>query len=364
LAVAVTDLLALEGYQLSYRGGADLDFAGKGKMFKTHGFNEVLGLNELLPGMEDKTYTSTWGIYDDTLLDLVYERFLEKSSKDEKFGIFTLTLDTHQPKGHMSKTSKDIKYKNGFNPMLNAVAGSDYLISNFITKIIQSPYANKTVIVLVSDHLALRNKATNLLNKKERTNLFMIIDPSSKQSRRIEVAGSTLDIAPTILPFIGYKGEVGLGRNLLKNKAALADDLAIIQKTSKKWKKHLIKFWDFPKIQNYLKINIDSDSISIDNRTFKLPVLIELNEELETTLKFEFGSRKLHKTLIEHIYSNDDNKLFLLIDRYKNIRKLDLSIDKNAYCIVAGKGKKISKIIKITEDTTVTKDEIYNLLGL
>jgi phosphoglycerol transferase len=295
---------------------------------------------------------------------MVYERFLEKSSKDDKFGIFTLTLDTHQPKGHMSKTSKNIKYKNGSNPMLNAVAGSDSLISNFITKIIQSPYANKTIIVLISDHIALRNTATHLLNKKDRKNLFMIIDPSSKVSKKIEIAGSTLDIAPTILPFIGYKGEIGLGRNLLENKEQIKNDIAIIQKNIKKWKKHLIKFWNFPKIQNYLKINIDSDSISIDNRTFKLPVLIELNEKLETTLKFEFGSRKLHKTLIEHIYSNDDNKLFLLIDKYKNIRKFDLSTKKDEYCLVAGKGKKLSKIIKITEDTIFTPDEIKNLLGL
>ena len=73
---------------------------------------------------------------------------------------------------------------------------------------------------------------------------------------------------------------------------------------------------DFPRIQKYLKVNIVSESISIDNRLFKLPVLIELNEKLETTLKFEFYNDDIKKTLIEHIYSLDDNKLFLLIDKY------------------------------------------------
>lgn len=363
LAVAFTDLLASDGYNLTYMGGANLDFAGKGKMFKTHGFNKVLGLNELLPKMNDKTYLSTWGIYDDTLLDMVYEHFLEKSSKNEKFGIFTLTLDTHAPNGHMSKTSKKIKYKNGSNPMLNAVAGSDYLVSNLINKILQSPYAHKSLIVLVSDHIALRNKATHLLNKKDRKNLFMIIDPSSKKSKEIKTGGSTLDISPTILPFIGYKGEIGLGRNLLENEEDIKKDLTNIQQNTINWRNHLIKFWDFPRIQNYIKINIDSESMSIDNRKFKLPVLIELNEKLETTLKFEFYNDKTQKTLIEHIYSLDENKPFLLIDRYKNIRKFDLSSDNNEYCLAAGKGKQLSKVIKVNKNSTFTRDEINSLLG-
>ena len=40
-AVFVSDLLKEAGYNLTYLGGADLDFGGKGKLIKSHGFNEV-----------------------------------------------------------------------------------------------------------------------------------------------------------------------------------------------------------------------------------------------------------------------------------------------------------------------------------
>ena len=42
-ATALGDLLRQEGYYLAYYGGADLNFAGKGKFLSTHGFNEIPG---------------------------------------------------------------------------------------------------------------------------------------------------------------------------------------------------------------------------------------------------------------------------------------------------------------------------------
>ncbi|MFC1592238.1 sulfatase-like hydrolase/transferase [Thermodesulfobacteriota bacterium] len=213
-AVGLGDLLRDAGYHLVYMGGAKLRFAGKGKLFRTHGFAEVLGLHELLPKIEDPENITPWGLYDDSLLEIVYERFLELSAGGKKFGLFTLTLDTHQPEGHMAKSCPDEHYNDGSNKMLNAVACADYLITDFINKILASPYADRTVVVLVSDHLAMRNRAYDLLQKKARKNLFMILEPNQKKPTEVTTAGSTLDIGPTVLPFLGFDGEIGLGRNL------------------------------------------------------------------------------------------------------------------------------------------------------
>jgi len=96
-AVCLGDLLSDAGYYLAYMGGADLAFAGKGKFFTTHQFDEVLGYYELLPKLEDPSSKTGWGIMDDVLFDLAYDRFSELSKKGGKFGLFLLTLDTHPP---------------------------------------------------------------------------------------------------------------------------------------------------------------------------------------------------------------------------------------------------------------------------
>jgi phosphoglycerol transferase len=361
--VCLGDLLKNKGYHLTYMGGASLDFAGKGKLFKTHGFTDVLGREELVPRLENKNYKTDWGLYDDSLFDMVYNRFIELSEQGGKFAIFTLTLDTHHPNGHPSKSCKDIKYKDGSNSILNAVACSDCLITKFIKKIIKSPYADKTVVVLVSDHLALRNTASDLLQKRNRRNLFMIIDPNKKKSKEVRAVGSTLDIGTTLLPFIGYNGDIGLGRNLL-SATEPEKDRRYIHANLRKWKREIVKFWNFPTIQSTIEINIDAKIVRIDKRSFRIPILIELNNKLESTLKFQFYKSKGLKSLVQHRKALDENKYFLFIDRCEDVRELDKTLGKDGFCLLAGQGRKYTKITKLNKNITYTVNEIRKLLKM
>lgn len=362
-AVCLGDLLKEELYQLYYMGGASLDFAGKGKFYKTHGFIDVLGRDELLPKLENKAYKTGWGLYDDSLLNMVYSRFVELSEAGDKFGLFTLTLDTHHPIGHPSKSCKGTEYKDGSNPILNAVACSDFLVSSFIKKIIESPYADKTIVVLVSDHLAMRNTASYLLHKKDRRNLFMIIDPTQHNSMEIKTAGSTLDVGATLLPFLGYTEDIGLGRNLLNGEEPEEDRL-FIHSNLRQWRQPISAFWDFPKIQDNFKINIDKKLVSIDGRSFRMPILIELNNKLQSTLKFQVDKSRSNKSLIEHRNALGKNNYFLLIDKCKNAIDLDKQLDEKGFCFLAGQGKKYAKIMKLKENVTYTANEVKQLLGI
>lgn len=362
-AVCLGDLLNEKGYQLNYMGGASIDFAGKGKLFKTHGFTKVLGRDELLPKLENKAYKTGWGLYDDSLFNMVYNRFIELSEAGGKFGLFTLTLDTHHPNGHPSKSCKGTEYKDASNPILNAVACSDYLISNFIKKISKSPYADKTIVVLVSDHLAMRNTAYDFLQKKERRNLFMIIDPSKNNFVEIKTVGSTLDIGATLLPFLGYTGDIGLGRNLLNGKV-LEEDRLFIHSNLNKWRQPIVAFWDFPKIQDSLEINIEEKIVRIDNRNFRIPILIELNNKLESTLKFQFYTPSVLKSLVQHREALGKNKYFLLIDKCKNARVLDKTLGEKGFCLLAGQGSKYAETVKLDKNITYTANEILQLLNL
>ena len=360
-AVCLSDLLKEKGYHLTFLAGADLDFAGKGKFFATHKFDEIMGRDELIPRLNYQSYRTGWGLFDDTVFSMLYKRFLELSENKKKFALFTLTLDTHHPNGHPSPIGcKDITYKDGSNPILNAVACSDHLISNLIKKIFESPYGSDTVVVVASDTLSARNTATDLLKKGKRKNLFMVIEPGLKGERRIEKKGSTLDIGTTLLPFIGYKGEIGLGRDLMLE----GSDFDEIVERLQSWRPNFASFWNFPKISNNIEINLSKKIINIDDRIFKVPALVELNEDLETILKFEFYKGPTHKSLIDHVQSLDRGKAFLLVDFCENVSKLDKSFGMFGPCVVVGKDGKywnIGRIIQPVKEALNRNELIYRL---
>ena len=362
-AICLGDLLHDEGYELVYYGGADLAFAGKGKFYSTHKFDHIVGREELLPALEKKSYVTGWGLYDDSLFDLAYERFEKLSTLDKKFGLFLLTLDTHHPNGHPSRSCQNIKYRDGSNPMLNAVACSDYLISRFVNRVTQSPYGEKTVVVLLSDHLALRNTAYDDLTKRERKNLFMVIEPKVNKPTKIQKLGSTLDISPTILPFIGYEGSIGLGRNLNETNQATSE-IEYIQLNLHAWKQHISDFWDFPEIRDCVQVDVSSHTLKIDNREFKIPVLVELTPELKTTLKFQFDTSEGNDKLMDHLLKLDDHQPFIIIDQCANLSLSETNLGQSGFCLIAGVGDKYIKKIKLYGNLKFTSDDIREFTGL
>lgn len=351
-AVCLGDLLHDAGYHLVYYGGAHLDFAGHGKFLSTHKFDEAYGKQELLPKLNDQNYVSGWGLYDDTLFDMAYNRFIELSKSKDKFAMFILTLDTHHPDGIPSKSCDNIIYNDGKIPILNAVACSDYLISEFIKRIRQSEYSNNTVIVLVSDHLAMIDD--KIFKQTPRTNLFIINEPRPHEGPKISKWASTLDIAPTMLPFIGYKGDIGFGRDII-NRHETDEQLQEMHNNLKKWEPYIMQFWNFPKIEKNMEIETEKNEIYLDGRRFKIPLLIELNEELETVLNFDY----------DPFLISQKNQNFLLIDKCEKINPIvNKAIDYNGYCLLAGKGNKFLTHMMLPPSSIFTTKEIKEMTGL
>lgn len=360
-AICLGDLLKKEGYFLSYYGGADLSFAGKGSFFKDHGFVDVNGVQELLPKIPDKSYRTDWGLYDDSTFELVYNHFLELSQTKDNFALFTLTLDTHHPNGHPSASCKDIIYKDGKNPMLNAVKCSDYLITNFVNKILSSPYADNTVVVVASDHIAMRNTASEILAKQKRQNRLMIISPNLDKPHEVKRLGSTLDTGSTILPFIGYNGLIGLSRNLLDEKQS-DKEIELIQKNVYFWQNDINQFWFFPKITGPVQIDITAQEMIVGDRKFKIPVLVELDKNLQTTPRFQFNLIG-DWDLVSQASRIDHNSSFLLVDICSEVNRLDSSVDGDGWCLLGSKNKRFSTVT-IKDDYILSVDDIKKMTGL
>lgn len=345
LATCLGDLLKQEEYHLVYMGGASLSFAGKGEFYQTHGFDEVYGRDELFSILGSDLYHNNWGLYDDSLFGLVYEKYEKLAKTEDKFALVTLTLDTHHPDGDPSKSCADIKYQDGSNEMLNAVACSDYLISELINKIILSDYADDTVIVLLSDHLAHKNAAFDELNKLDRKNLLMVIDPSENSKKINNNLGSSLDIGPTILPYLGYEVNLGLGRDL-NDLNRNQSEIEYIQENLKCWEKGFINFWKFPTIRDDITIDINKNILKIDDNIFALPALITLNEKLETNVKTKDVSNKY--------LSLTPGERYILIDDFQT----------NVYHLISGQIGVFEQKEIISDNLVLNKFKIKEMFNL
>ena len=352
LATCFGDLLSEENYNLAFYGGADLDFAGKGLFFKTHNFLEVKGKDELIEENNIKDF-SGWGIRDDELLEIVHSRFLELSETNEKFALFTLTLDTHHPNGHLPKSCENVSYGDGKNPILNSVACTDILISELLNKIKNSEYSNNTIIVLASDHLMMKNTATKLLNKGKRRNSLFIIDPENREEQMVDKYGTTLDTGTTVLSYLGYEGSIGLGRDL-NDKTYNSTEAKYIKENIINWKKYILFFWNYPKIEKSIYIDIEKKYILLDDRHFLFPIMIELDDEFRTSLKFEFFLPK-KRGLENEITKNNGGGTFIIVDYCVDYKMLNLSFSKDDYCLIFGRGK------NITYSEVIQNNLVFNL---
>lgn len=209
----LADILGENGYRSVFYGGADLAFSGKGNFLKRHGYDAAYGLKELLPAVEDKAYIHNWGLYDDTLLDLALAEIEQLERAQEPYFLTVLTVDTHGPGGYVAQACEKEK---ALSKMLQSVRCADTLISTFIRQIMATVDMSETVIVLFSDHLAMRNQAWDELrgNQDDRRLTFMLWSDGTPMVSNIET--SHFDIAPTLLESVGLPGtlKLGMGQSL------------------------------------------------------------------------------------------------------------------------------------------------------
>lgn len=224
IPICVGDILKEHDYYLSFMGGADLTFVGKGLFYKLHGFKDVFGASDLEELAGKRLERSQWGVFDDDLLDLAWQRVEQLSSKPERFGLVLLTVDTHPPHGHKTPSCKGIKYGSGESGVLNSVHCTDYLVSKFIKKFLSSEKTNDVALIISSDHLMMANDANIEINEEKRNNTFVFFNASQENEVLITRQASMLDIAPTLLHLIGFDVEtLGFGRNLYKGNPTLSE---------------------------------------------------------------------------------------------------------------------------------------------
>ena len=358
----IGDLLGDAGYDLTYLAGTPLDFAGEGSFYRSHGFQSIQGRDELLPTLEDPEYRSFWGLHDDSLLAEASHRYDRLSSGEAPFGLVALTIDTHHPSGaHIPKSCDNLVYQNGENAFLNSVLCADKLAAEFIHHIRSSPSFQDTILVVVSDHMSRPNQATDILEKGERRNLFLVFGTDVQPGENSK-PGNTLDIAPTLLSLLGANTEaLAYGRNLLGPTPTLRSGAIPVDQILRDDRPFLSSLWSYPQLDEGMVMDFAQNRLILGDRFVEFPVLFQLNEQHEiVSIAYEIdGEEPLESGMS---YLSFDQR-FVWIDHCRKTAIFDYGSfsDSGQYCALIGSlGSSDTGSIRLVEGHKIEFEDVQS----
>ena len=152
-ATCLGDVLAAQGYQSVLMAGTSLKFGGVGVFHAAHGFQELLGFDELGVAAGPLAWTprsdandrGDWLLQDDALFALARKKVDELAGSSQPFLLALTTMDTHGPSGFPSKVCGAAK------GLIATVQCADKLIAKFI-KDVRTTHPS-VMVALLSDHL-------------------------------------------------------------------------------------------------------------------------------------------------------------------------------------------------------------------
>lgn len=339
-ATCLGDLLSPLGYYLTYLGGADSNFAGKGKFYESHGFSNVRGLYQIESLIQEKERNS-WGIYDDRVFDLVVQEIEQLARGQRPFGVFTLTTGTHHPKGNIPTSCRGRHYQEAHNEQLDAVHCTDYLVGQLVAKIRQID--PEILIVLSSDHLAMPNAASDLLEKGTRRNLLMLHWPSHLKPGLSDRAASTFSSGVTVLQAMGFDiSALGIGRSLIDAAPTLTEIYPDFDAKVASWMDEFGALWHFADSPETMTIHPQKAKIAIGTQVFPLPTAFHLDESHKiTSIAFDNP-----ENAVDQVVGPLDDKSLVWVDACKNMfKKLAKPvIYSEGWCLWRGHEKEVKLI--------------------
>lgn len=234
-AVCLSDILARDGYDLTFMQGAMLGFAGTDGFVAAHHYQKGIGYGEIganypAPVTAFGTRVNPWGIDDEDLFDAAFKEIMALSTGKKPFGLTISAIGGHSPRGFISRSClADADVMSLPNQTLQAFYCTSKLTEAFISKLAKTGLLQNTVVVVQSDHLAMRNQVSRQLKSKERRNTFIILKDGLSPSVTA-TAATMVDTYPTILEALGYTlpdRKAGLGVSLLSGRTTLVGQVGL-----------------------------------------------------------------------------------------------------------------------------------------
>lgn len=206
-AICLGDILKKAGYTNVFLGGAGLDFAGKGKFLRTHGYDSIIGRAEWIERGEFKV--DGWGLADDRLIANAKKEIDRLEQQGRPYNLTLLTLDTHGPDGSINQTCKN----RGAKTYKDIVSCTADIVGSLIQYIKQRGYADNTDVVVIGDHLSMQTPISALLESDASRSIFNRFYSTNYFAKNRNTI-MHYDLLPTMLYMLGFRfpyNRLGLG---------------------------------------------------------------------------------------------------------------------------------------------------------
>jgi phosphoglycerol transferase len=225
----LTDWLAALGWEVSFYGGATLDFAGKGRFFAEHGVRRRFG-REAWRALGVPVPEEGWGLADTALAGQVIRQLAQPRVAQQPRASIVLTVNSHDPHGNPDPDCPTPEGLDDAGRLRTALRCSDAAVVRLVNAFVQQRDGRPKVVWIMGDHLS---KAHPLMPELEAAaevrprGIFHVVGrwdangqhlptPPPAQDRQF----THLDVAPTLAQLLGLRwsphgDRVGLGQSLV-----------------------------------------------------------------------------------------------------------------------------------------------------
>lgn len=231
----LTDVLAAQGWELSFYGGASLDFTGKGRFFESHGVRHRFGRAEwAAAGVEIPA--QGWGLLDSSLLEHAWSHMGRPRPSAAPRASILLTVGTHGPHGfadpgcrmvHLDQADEDPA-----KTMREALGCADKVVMDLVERFAAQADGRPKVVWVMGDHLSLPHPLTPQLQAAATKQPQTVFHAMARWDRsgmplppvRSQRIFTHVDVMPTLADALGLRwqpssGRLGLGVSLLAPQA-------------------------------------------------------------------------------------------------------------------------------------------------
>ncbi|MEP4037560.1 sulfatase-like hydrolase/transferase [Pseudophaeobacter sp.] len=238
-AVCMSDLTAARGYRNIYISGAEIagenqGYFGYSNFYDSHGGANIIDRSDLFEeyGEDQKVNFGGdgWGYRDELVMERTLKEVDHLLANDQPFFLTAATMDTHGPRAFRSDACLAEGEPVITEDIIDAVRCTSKIAEKFLRQLKEKTAGSNTKIVVMSDHLAHRNNATDTLEQFERRNTVIFLQDDLAPAY-VEKPGSMLDVFPSVLDWIGWlpasDARAGLGVSLLRGNETLIERLGL-----------------------------------------------------------------------------------------------------------------------------------------
>ncbi len=203
---SVAHELSRAGYSTAYYYGGDVNFANMNAFVVGSGFQKVVSDADFPLSQR----MSKWGVHDGPLFERVAEDVKPSTETLRHFTVIQ-TSSSHEP----FEVPAGFARFAGQPASVNAFAYADSVITAFVDRLRDSAGWDNTLVIMVADHWGAY--PDNLEDARARHHIPLVMTGGALKGvpRQVDVYGSQVDIAPTLMAMLGLDSHVFVfGNNL------------------------------------------------------------------------------------------------------------------------------------------------------